>query len=324
MSKCSGQSFTGVGASPAAASATSRCSTPAPNAYDGGRARRPPPGRWRAARRRVAPGTRSATIAARGLEARDDGAAGLAVDELGALDAHLVAARRRSSNGGRAEATGRRRAGRSRCRACGPGATICSATRCSDRDGRRELWRGEESGPCPLSCGGARFVTRSALRLPAAEHRQQRGARVVRARARRSPRREGPRPSPDLLEVHAARLAQVEVLLHQRDLLGRQRALEVVGHELDELAAGTRGRQPSICSSSRLRIADLPLCSSTRWFASLIERTCTPRRSSAPRRRAARRRPAAAAAGPPSHRAAARASPSTRAGGGAPTTAAAG
>src|SRR4051812_35026221 len=101
-----------------------------------------------------------------------------------------------------------------------------------------------------------------------AEGPQQRvaGARVRRLGGQRPERADG---DAELLEVGAAPVTAAQVGLDAASLASRQRVLEVVRDELDELAAlelgGHGSRYLASCSRTALRAR----CRMTRWLPSL-------------------------------------------------------
>src|SRR4051794_17579403 len=83
---------------------------------------------------------------------------------------------------------------------------------------------------------------------------------------------------PDLLDVHRAALAAVEVPLEAPPVLGGQRVVQVHGHQLDELAAaevldGAHATSSEAASSSRTaRSFERARCRWTRWASASTSR----------------------------------------------------
>src|SRR5205807_2596250 len=80
-----------------------------------------------------------------------------------------------------------------------------------------------------------------------------------------------------LLQVGGAAVALADVALEAPAHPRRQRALEVVGDELDQLAAGELAAQPhapppSWSGPHVMRTLERARCRSTRWLPSLISR----------------------------------------------------
>src|SRR6185312_391854 len=114
---------------------------------------------------------------------------------------------------------------------------------------------------------GRRTCLRRSGGAPAAEGVEQVALGLRRQRFRREPAGEHDRLA-DLLEIGRATGAAGEVLVETGRLLGRERSLEVVGHELDELLAAelfdVHAHACSRYESSAARTFARARCSKTR------------------------------------------------------------